>query len=70
MINNLQDFTINANNFIKFIVDKPLTDTYKIVKPQLGEGAYGCVYKCIHKSSGVEHAVKVMNKSNLSIDSE
>lgn len=35
---------------------------YKLISPPLGQGAFGEVRKAIHKSSGLERAVKIIYK--------
>lgn len=35
--------------------------TYKLIK-KIGEGAYGTVYKALHKKSGETVAIKIMKK--------
>jgi calcium-dependent protein kinase len=35
---------------------------YKLLNPPLGQGAFGEVRKAIHKSSGLERAVKIIYK--------
>ena len=35
---------------------------YKLITPPLGQGAFGEVRKAIHKSSGLERAVKIIYK--------
>lgn len=48
--------------------NSPLTDDYKILDPPLGKGGFGEVRKAIHKYSGLERAVKIINKTDMDID--
>ena len=46
----------------------PLTNDYKILDPPLGKGGFGEVRKAIHKYSGLERAVKIINKTDMDAD--
>lgn len=39
---------------------------YKMGKSPLGKGAYGEVRKSIHKTTGLQRAIKIIKKSELS----
>ena len=40
-------------------------DVYYIARRPLGTGSYGVVYKCKHKETGLERAVKKIKKSKI-----
>jgi len=44
-----------------------ITDKY-IIKEELGRGAFSIVKKAVEKSTGIEYAVKMINKSTLGQD--
>ena len=53
----------DRSNFIQ-MKQKSLFDEYEI-KEKLGEGAYGCVYKVIQKSTGIIRAVKAIKRKHV-----
>ena len=53
----------DRSNFIQ-MKNKSLFDEYEI-KEKLGEGAYGCVYKVVQKSTGIIRAVKAIKRKHV-----
>ena len=41
-----------------------------VVSDKLGEGAYGCTYRCMEKATGQWYAVKVLGKSSIDTDDD
>mmetsp|Transcript_23463 Transcript_23463/g.23213 ORF Transcript_23463/g.23213 Transcript_23463/m.23213 type:complete len:253 (-) Transcript_23463:829-1587(-) len=56
---------VSTRSSVKVIQGK-IYDFYEI-KEQLGEGAYGCVRRALHKQSGVERAIKSIMKTYVKI---
>ena len=69
-IENISDFKITEGMLVQQAVGNP-EDNYDNIKT-LGEGAFGLVYLGKHKISGVERAIKNINKdiANLSKEDE
>jgi calcium-dependent protein kinase len=55
-------FKFRSSTFVTQRKSKSIEDYYEL-KQELNEGAYGVVYKAIHKESGAERAVKKIEKS-------
>lgn len=60
-----KDIKVTTRSSVKVIQGK-IYDYYDI-KEQLGEGAFGCVRRAVHKESGVERAVKSILKTYVKI---
>lgn len=57
-------FTFSAKNFVTHRVGT-IDDLYEM-GGKLGSGGYGEVYSCVHKETGIERAVKILEKSKCS----
>lgn len=56
--------TFSAKDFVTQRVGE-VSDVYEI-QGQLGAGGYGEVYACVHKETGIERAVKILDRSESS----
>jgi calcium-dependent protein kinase len=67
-IENVSDFKITEGMLVQQAVGNP-EDIYDNIKT-LGEGAFGLVYLGKHKISGVERAIKNINKDRANLSAE
>ena len=67
-IENISDFKITEGMLVQQAVGTP-EDNYDNIKT-LGEGAFGLVYLGKHKISGVERAIKNINKDKAKLSTE
>eukprot|EP00928_Gymnodinium_smaydae_P086880 TRINITY_DN71289_c0_g1_i1.p1 TRINITY_DN71289_c0_g1~~TRINITY_DN71289_c0_g1_i1.p1 ORF type:complete len:504 (+),score=135.32 TRINITY_DN71289_c0_g1_i1:115-1626(+) len=51
----------------QFIMDNngKVTDVYDVDKKKLGEGSYGSVRKCVHKTTGASRAIKTIPRASM-----
>lgn len=61
---------MNAKDMLGNESSLSFDDMYTLVKPALGVGCYGKVFKCIHKRCGAERAVKIIEKNKMQSQAE
>ncbi|CAD8072878.1 unnamed protein product [Paramecium sonneborni] len=66
-VSRVDDFNITANDLVVKKLGK-INKDYDIIRPSIGKGSFGKVYKVIHKVSGVQRAVKVIRATQLDQD--
>ena len=58
-----RNFDFNPTRHVHVIANKGhVSQDYDLVEPPLGEGAFGKVMKAVHRASGLERAVKIIEK--------
>lgn len=62
---NDNELKINQEMLVKKCEDDPKKNY--IIEQELGSGAFGSVYKVVHKATGIERAMKKINKKNAAM---
>lgn len=62
----MNDFTVNVKDFITKN-EKSIREVYRIGKRIGGEGSYGYIRFCIHRSTGSLRAVKIIDRKSLEL---
>lgn len=70
VVKNKSDVIVKASNFVFEHTKNDLFQDYYVLDPVvIGEGAFGCVHKCVKKGTTEERAVKKIKKNKMN-DSE
>ena len=60
---NREEFEFNPNKHVHVIANEGhVNQEYELKEPPLGEGAFGKVMLGVHRNSGLERAVKIIQK--------